>query len=113
MREASPDGSRKVSLRYHDPLGSMPRETSRQGIRRAHAAGTDARLSPCSARGNRIKLTRNGFAIGGGDGIPLHVREPEGDGATIPWMMNPNRYAPETCVRRTARGGASPPSLDG
>ena len=52
---------------------------------------TDARLSPMLAsRQTGIKPDENGFAIGGGDGIPYAFENHRASAATIPWMMNPN-----------------------
>jgi nicotinate dehydrogenase subunit B len=52
---------------------------------------TDARLSPMLAsRQTGIKPDENGFAIGGGDGIPYTFENHKASAATIPWMMNPN-----------------------
>ena len=52
---------------------------------------TDARLSPMLAsRQTGIKPDENGFAIGGGDGIPYTFANRKAMAATIPWMMNPN-----------------------
>ena len=52
---------------------------------------TDARLSPMLAsRQTGIKPDENGFAIGGGDGIPYAFANRKAMAATIPWMMNPN-----------------------
>ena len=52
---------------------------------------TDARLSPMLAsRQTGIRPDENGFAIGGGDGIPYTFENRRASAATIPWMMNPN-----------------------
>jgi len=52
---------------------------------------TDARLSPMLAsRQTGIRPDENGFAIGGGDGIPYAFPNRKAAAATISWMMNPN-----------------------
>ena len=52
---------------------------------------TDARLSPMLAsRQTGIRPDENGFAIGGGDGIPYVFPNRKAAAATISWMMNPN-----------------------
>ncbi len=52
---------------------------------------TDARLSPMLAsRQTGIRPDENGFAIGGGDGIPYAFANRKTTAASIPWMTNPN-----------------------
>jgi CO/xanthine dehydrogenase Mo-binding subunit len=43
-----------------------------------------------ASRQTGIKPDENGFAIGGGDGIPYTFANRKAMAATIPWMMNPN-----------------------